>query len=144
MSSAKRPVPVMNLGSSTRFRGWPRTAVSSFTTAWVEGNGSDVPNSIGKDFTEAARRRMRRFEPQVLRISRAEVSRGGFVARGKVWGGCKVPGWWAESDPIDEAEVSVALASDRPREDSRPVLRQGRRERPCYRGHGENSRASPF
>src|SRR5439155_26098112 len=59
MSSAKRPVPVMNLGSSTLFRGWPRTGVSSFTTAWTVGNASDLPNSIGKDFTEVARLRKR-------------------------------------------------------------------------------------
>src|SRR3989442_7873494 len=59
MSSAKRPVPVMNLGSSTLFRGWRRTGVSSFTTAWTEGNASNLPNSIGKDFTEVARPRKR-------------------------------------------------------------------------------------
>src|SRR5437016_13210781 len=64
MSSAKRPVPVMNLGSSTLFRGWPRTAVSSFTTVWTEGNGLDVPNAIRKDFTEVARHRVRRLNPK--------------------------------------------------------------------------------
>src|SRR2546428_13962832 len=101
----------MILVSSTLFRGWQRTGFSSFTTACMEGNGSDGPNSIGKRFNRS-REAPKGDEHQVLRITCAEVSRGGFIARGRVWDGCKVPGWWTESYPADEAQVTLALPSD--------------------------------
>src|SRR2546428_9867364 len=112
VSSAKRPVPVMNLGSSTLFSGWPMTAVSSFTTAWTEGKIGRACQIRQVKILLKPQASGALIEPKVLRIPCAQVSRGGFIARGKVWNLCEVLGWGTESYPTDEVEVTVAFPPD--------------------------------